>query len=141
MGYYHSLDKLQDEFKQLIERTIKNRCKNQLAIDYLNRVMAQCMQHIDRKKNDFNAKLRNFYETKFKENGMMNPKVEWEWSKFAGAKRQYINIDDYKVVTDTNMGKLKNSLNPETVNVIDATNIESEEYQEVINKMKTTKKS
>lgn len=141
MGYYHSLEKLQEEFKQLIERTIRTRCKNQLAIDYLNRVMVQCMQHIDRKKNDFNAKLRSFYETKFKENAMMNPKVEWEWAKFAGAKRQYLNIDDYKVVTDTNMGKLKDSLNQETVNVVDEANVESAEYQEVINKMKTTKRS
>jgi hypothetical protein len=52
------------------------------------------MQHLDRKKNDFIAKWRNYFENKFREN-QMQPKVEGEWSKYSGAKRRYQTIDDY----------------------------------------------
>ena len=98
------------------------------------------MLHLDRKKTDFSAKWRSYFDNKFRENKEYNPRVEWEWSKFAGAKRQYFTIDDYKVVTCEDMTNLPKSLDQESVNLMTA-HLGTEEHKEVIKKMKTTKKS
>lgn len=44
------------------------RCKNKLAKDYLQEVLAKSMQHLDRKKNDFTNKWRDYFNFKFREN-------------------------------------------------------------------------
>lgn len=101
--------------------------------------MSQAMQHLERKKSDFNIKWRSFFENKFRENAL-NPKVEYEWQKYAGAKRQYFTVDDYKVTTcdDTEIPK---TLDQATVNEPSSTRADSGEYKEIVDKMKTTKKS
>ena len=134
LGYYHKLETLQDDVRFLVEKVIRTRCKNELAKSYLDKVLQSSLQHLDRKKNDFNVKWRSFFENKFRDNAL-NPKVEYEWQKYAGAKRQYFTIDDYKVITCADMGKL-----PDTLTVTPAS-CESEEYQKVIKKMQTKKKS
>jgi len=106
LGYYHRLESLQADFRHLIQTVIDTRCKNQLARDYVNRVLQQAMQHLERKRNDFNTKWRFFFEHKFRENQQIHPHVEGEWYKFPGAKRQYYTIEDYKIVTQADMGKL-----------------------------------
>lgn len=68
MGYYHNLEDLQDDFKKLIDRTIRLRCKNELAKVYLQKVSQQSLQHLDRKKNDFTSRWRSYFEGKFIEN-------------------------------------------------------------------------
>ena len=35
MGYYNNIESLQEDLKALIERTIRTRCKNELAKKYL----------------------------------------------------------------------------------------------------------
>ena len=72
--------------------------------------METAIKHIDRKKNDFGHKWRLFFENKFKVNRDSYPRVEWEWQKYAGAKRQYYTVEDYKVVTCRDMGKLPQNL-------------------------------
>ena len=39
LGYYHRIETLQDDFRFLVEKVIRTRCKNELAKEYLNRVM------------------------------------------------------------------------------------------------------
>jgi len=70
----------------------------------------------------------------------MNPRFEHEWSKFAGAKRQYSIINDYQVVTQADMGHLKSKVDQEKLEVSPEV-INSPEYKEVRRKMTTTKKS
>lgn len=79
MGYYHRLETLQDDFRYLVEKVIRTRCKNQLAKDYLNKLLVAAITHLDRKKNDFNSKWRTFYDNKFRENKEFNPSVSYEW--------------------------------------------------------------
>ena len=68
----------------------------------------QTLQHLERKKNDFNTKWRSFFETKFREN-QENPHIEG-WFKFPGAKRSYYTIEDYKVVASADMIYLSDDL-------------------------------
>ena len=65
MGYYLKLESLQEDFTALVARVTANRCKNHLAREYLAKVYQAAMAHLDRKKNDFNAKWRAFMESKF----------------------------------------------------------------------------
>ena len=74
-----------------------------MARDYLTKVLQSSLQHLDRKKNDFGNKWRAFFEAKFKAN-LANPHVNGNWYKSGGPKREYNNIDNYKIVVteDTN---------------------------------------
>ena len=139
MGYYHKLETLQDDLTQLVERVTRTRCRNQLAKDYLAKVLQSGLLHLDRKKTEFVSKWRSYMEGKFRDNED-NPRVLYEWSKFAGAKRQYFTIDDYRVTTGQDMLKLPENLNQATINNLEV-NTECAEFQEVVTKMKSNKKS
>ena len=94
-------------------------------------MLVSSKHHLDRKKNDFNCRWKQFFETKFKRNLISNANVAGKWYKQGAPKRQYNYIDSYKVVTS------------EDVDVDDQgpQNVKSREYHEVLRKMKTTKSS
>ena len=99
------------------------------------------MAHFDRKRSEYPAKWRPFFETKFRENAL-NPKVEHSWQKYPGAKRQYFTIDDYKVITCEDMGKLPDELKQRSLNsVYTPSKSNSDEYKQILTKMQTNKKS
>lgn len=101
-GYFHSLESLKNEISKLIERVLSTRCKGELTCRYLKKIELASHTHLDRKKNDFNNKWKAFFESKFKENALINPRVTGEWMKKGGIRREYNQIDDYKIVTSFN---------------------------------------
>ena len=80
LGYYHNLEELQDDLKWLVEKISKTRCKNELARIYLQHVLSSSLTHLSRKKNDFTAKWKSFYEQKFRSNMINNAHVS-KWYK------------------------------------------------------------
>ena len=67
-GYYQSLDDLSNAFVSLINRSKHERCKNGLAIEYLNQLKEIGTAEIQKKKQEFLTKWRIFFKTRFKEN-------------------------------------------------------------------------
>ena len=133
MGYYHSMDDLIGDFKAIVAHAQEVRCRNRLARNYLEKVKGTALQHMERKRNDFVARWRAFFDSRFRENE--EPRVNGSWFKYPGAKRQYFSIDDYRVVTCADMKKLPANLNEETLPQVLQVNTASEEYHQTLAKM------
>ena len=118
---------------------------------YLEKVLQSSLQHLDRKKNDFGNKWRAFYEAKFKTNLATQAHVQGTWYKSGGPKREYNNIETYKVVLtsdankecESNDNSQEKSIDPpvnDDEKLNEQTTSKNEiEYME--RKMKTTKQS
>ena len=99
------MEQLKEEITWLVERVIATRCKGELATRYLRKIEQASHLHLDRKKNDFSVKWRAFFESKFKENSIINPRVMGDWMKTGGIRREYNEINDYKIVTSVDKKK------------------------------------
>jgi hypothetical protein len=64
MGYYHSLESLERDLCELVEKTKKTRCKNELALKYLDYFMSTATMYLRRKQTDFLSKWRVYYESR-----------------------------------------------------------------------------
>lgn len=64
MGYYHSLESLERDLGELVEKTKKTRCKNELALKYLDYLMNTATMYLRRKQTDFLSKWRVYYESR-----------------------------------------------------------------------------
>mmetsp|Transcript_5904 Transcript_5904/g.9585 ORF Transcript_5904/g.9585 Transcript_5904/m.9585 type:complete len:170 (+) Transcript_5904:2751-3260(+) len=102
-AYYHNLDFLLNDLAVIVIKSMRERCKNSLAIIYLSWVLEQFRAHVNSKRDGFNQKWLEFYEPKMKANfntnhpmvGKGNPKV-W-YSKFdKSMRREYVDITDFK---------------------------------------------
>ena len=127
MHYYHRLQSLELDFSQLVRKTIETRCKNELARNYLRRVEESVIKHLQDKRSEFKERWCCFYEHKFIQNQVF-PRAEGGWCKYAGAKRQYYMIEDYKIVTSTDMGQMKADSNESPIGKADPMVVQSAEY-------------
>ena len=137
-GYYHQLDTLKDEITHLVEKVIKKRCIGELSVRYLRKVLQASYAHLDRKKNDFITKWRVFFETKFRENMEREPCIQGGWMKAGGIRRDYNEINDYKVVSSIDMKAVEKVKDPNERQRL-LKKIESEKMR-TEKKMKTSKR-
>ena len=102
-NYYHNLDRLLGDYEALICNTIQRRCRNVLSKIYLTNLLLHAQKIITSKKKDFYEKWNIYYNIKLANNQVQNglvgggdPNV-W-YKKFdESTKRQYFEIDDYKI--------------------------------------------
>lgn len=97
VGYYHNLGTLEEDIKAMFERCREQRCTNELARIYLDQVLNSVLNQL-KKKSDFTQKWLVFFEEKFLLNRRNYPHV-MSWYKHGGPRRQYNDIEDYKIVT------------------------------------------
>jgi hypothetical protein len=97
--FYHSLSDLIKDLELIVQKNISQRCLNALAKVYLTYVLTKSVALIKSKAEDFKARWRHFYDTKFAFNDSMYPKVRGSWYKEAGPKRDYNILENYKIST------------------------------------------
>lgn len=80
-------------------KAISERCQNSLAKVYLTILLTKAVIFIKTKKEEYKARWRNYFDSKFMIIDQNYPKVRGNWYKAAGPKRDYNILQNYKITT------------------------------------------
>jgi hypothetical protein len=102
-AYYPNLDRLIEDLKYIVLKSMQNRCQNSLAKIYLTNFLLKAVETIKSKKREFINKWITYYKVKLYNNQGTNCIVgggdETVWYNHfdESTKRAYFEVKDYKI--------------------------------------------